>query len=268
MKKLWSTVLLLLFASLTQAQSASQSQGTLQVNGQAGKYQIFQKVKAVRCTVGQRGACDAPVYFDLNKAQVVAPGAYLVGFENSIYPDLVNVDAGQAVTLNLGTISIPSQIHGNKIRVYRDFSSPVEQKKILLTMFTMNRHFFRLDQENFDDLYLAGSWERDFVQRFTYEICPKIQSFGDVSPAALALCKTWNTATDASALSDFYKFSDDGTFQEMWVTSPGDVIPSTHPRYLVSAPIGEQDVVAVFPGVYKIQGEGKNSLVVSISVGQ
>lgn len=269
MKKLWSTVVIILFAGFAQAQSQSpsQSMGTLQVNGQVGRFQIFQKVKAVRCTIGKRGACDAAVFFDLNKAQAVPSGSYLVGFENSIYPDLVTVDAGQAVNLSLETLRVPSQVRGSKIRVYRDFSAEVEQKKILLTMFTMNRHFFRLDQANFGDLYLAGSWERDFVQRFTYEICPKIETLGRVAEEALSLCRAWNSATEASALKDFYKFEDDGTFQEMWVTVPGDVIPSKHPRYLVSAPMGEQDFVAVFPGAYKIQGEGKNSAALSVTIG-
>lgn len=264
MRQLCSTFLILLFAGIAQAQSV----GALQVNGQAGRYQIFQKVKAVRCATEKRGVCDAPVFFDLNKTQSLAAGSYLVGFENSMYPDFVTVEAGQTVTLNLETIRVPSQVRGSKIRVYRDFSTAVEQKKILLSMFTMNRHFFRLDQENFGDLYLAGSWERDFVQRFTYEICSKIENYGNADSTAVSLCKSWNSATDASALKDFYRFADDGTFEEMWVTFPGDVIPSKHPRYLVSTPIGEQDFVAVFPGSYKLQGEGKNAPILSVTVGQ
>lgn len=264
MKKLWSTVVIMLFAGFAQAQSM----GTLQVTGKAGRFQIFQKVKAVRCTLGKRGACDAAVFFDLNKAHAVSAGSYLVGFENSIYPGVVNVTAGQAVTLNLETIQVPSQISGNKIRVYRDFSAPVEQKKIFLTMFMMNRHFFRLEQSHFGDLYLAGSWERDYVQRFTYEICPKIKALGNVKKSAESLCRIWNNTIDSSDLKDFYSFADDGTFQEMWVTYPGDVIPSKHPRYLVSAPMGEQDTVAVFPGAYKVQGDGQNSQAIRVTVGQ
>lgn len=265
MKKWCSTVLMLsLFAGLAQAQSM----GALQVNGQPGKFQIFQKVKAIRCTLEKRGACDAAVFLDLNKAQEMPSGAYLVGFENSIYPDVVKIDAGKTVTLNLQTMKVPSGIRGNKIRVYRDFSSTIEQKKIFLTVFMLNRHFFRLDDQNFGDLYLTGSWERDAVQRFTYEFCPRVESYGSIDKAASLLCKTWNNATEPNALKDFYIFNDDGTFQEMWVTYPGDVFPSKHSRYLVSAPLGEGDVVAVFPGVYKFSGEGKNSTPISVTVGQ
>ncbi len=59
------------------------------------------KVKAVRCAVGQRGACDAPIFFDLNKPASVPAGSYLIGFENSIYPDIVEVSSGSTTTLNL-----------------------------------------------------------------------------------------------------------------------------------------------------------------------
>lgn len=263
MKNFWMTAAVLLFAGLAQAQSM----GTLQVNGQAGKYQIFQKVKAVRCALGQRGTCDAPVFFNLNTPQAVPSGTYLVGFENSIYPEPVTVSGGARTNLHLETITVPSQVRGQKIRVYRDFSSLVEQKKIYLTMFAMNRHFFRLDKDNFGDLYLTGAWERDFVQRFTYETCPRLESLGEVSNSARAVCKAWNSSKDPMGLRELFNFANDGTFQEMWVTFPGDVIPSKHPRYLVSAPITDQDFVAVFPGVYKLQGEGKNAVAVSVKVG-
>ncbi|KYG64607.1 hypothetical protein AZI85_04140 [Bdellovibrio bacteriovorus] len=264
MKKWWIAVSTLLFAGLAQAQSM----GAMQVNGQAGSQQLFQKVKAVRCQVGQRGACDAAVFFDLNKQQALNPGTYIVGFENSIYPELVTVNAGRVTNLYLERVTVPSQVKGAKIRVYRDFTSLVEQKKIYLTMFMMNRHFFRLDKDNFGDLYLAGLWERDFVQRFTYEVCPRIDAYGEVASSARAICKSWNSAKTSNDLRDLYNFANDGTFQEMWVTFPGDVIASKHPRYLVSAPITAGDFVAVFPGVYKVQAEGKNQTAVTVKTGQ
>lgn len=260
MKKWWLTISVLLFANLALAESM----GTLQVNGQAGKFQIFQKVKAVRCVQGQRGSCDAPVFIDLNKPQAVPEGAYLVGFENSLYPDIVRIEAGRTTNLYLERLTVPSEVRGQKIRVYRDFTSLVEQKKIYLEMFMMNRHFFRLEANNFGDLYLTGSWERDYVQRFTYETCPKISAYGEVSAAATTVCQAWNTAKDPMGLRDLFNFSNDGTFQEMWVTFPGDVIPSKHPRYLVSTPMTDQDFVAVFPGAYKFQAEGKGSGAVSV----
>lgn len=263
MKKMWITLSLLLLSGLAQAQSM----GALQVNGEPGRFQFFKKVKAVRCNTAQRGACDSPVYFGLNKPASVPEGTYIVGFENSINPELVRVSAGQTTNLYLENIKVPSSVRGQKIRVYRDFSSLTEQKKIYLAMYTMNRHFFRLEKDYFGDLYLAGSWDTDFVQRFTYEACPKIESLGETSSGARSVCRAWNTAKDSLGLRELFNFSNDGTFQEMWVTFPGDVIPSKHPRYLVSAPMTDQDVVAVFPGVYKVQAEGKNMPAISIKAG-
>lgn len=260
MKKLVLSMSILLFSGVVQAQST----GALQVNGEAGRFQLFQKVKAVRCSLDQRGTCDAPVYFNLNKAQAVPVGSYLVGFENSLYPGLVKVEYGRTTTLVLDKVVVPSQVKGQKIRIYRDFTSLVEQKKIYLEMFMMNRHFFRLDNANFGDLYLAGSWERDIVQRFTYELCPKLRELGDVSLKAKTVCQAWNTAQVPTDLRELYSFGNDGTFEEMWVTFPGDVIPSKHPRYLVSAPLGERDFVAVFPGAYRVQAEGKKATAYSV----
>lgn len=263
MKNLGILFSLLLLCSAARGQSS----GAIQVNGQPGKFQIFQKVKAVRCSENQRGVCDAPVFFDLNKQQLVPPGSYLVGFENSLHPELVQVRSGLATTINLERISVPSQVRGAKILVYRDFTSLVEQRKIYLSMFTMNRHFFRLDSRNFGSLYLTGSWERDFVQRFTYETCPRIDSLTNASDSAKSVCTAWNTAQRPSDLRDLYNFANDGTFQEMWVTFPGDTNPSKHPRYLVSAPMTTQDFVAVFPGVYKVQAEGRNNPAITVRAG-
>ncbi|HWU42936.1 MAG TPA: hypothetical protein VN132_05840, partial [Bdellovibrio sp.] len=241
--------------------------GFLQVNGTPGKFQIFQKVKAVRCDLNRRGACDAPINFALNQAQSLPEGDYIVGFENSLYPQPVHVDEGQTTVLNLEKLSIPPSVRGQKIRIYRDFAQPIEQEKILLEMFTIGHHFTRLDKNNFGDLYLAGSWERDFVQRFTYEMCPKLNEYDQASDDAHAVCDAWNGASSPEDLRPIFQFGSDGTFQEMWVTYPGDVIPLKHPRYLVSAPMTESDFVAVFPGAYKVQAEGKGSSAVTLKVG-
>lgn len=265
MKNIWLTLSILLFAGLAQAGT-----GALQVNGQAGNLQLFQKVKAVRCDMNRRGACDAPVFFGLNSPASVEAGTYIVGFENSIYPDVVTVSPGRTTSLYLETIRVPSQVKGQRIRVYRDFSSLVEQKKIYLTMFAMKRHFFRLDKDNFGDLYLTGAWERDFVQRFTYEGCTyTINNKGNdnIPRSAVSICEAFRDAKQPSDIREAYNFSNDGTFTEMWVTFPGDVIPSKHPRYLVSAPMTDQDFVAVFPGAYKVQAEGKNMPSISVKVG-
>lgn len=263
MKK-WSLILILsLFAQTVLAQAT----GALQVFGEPGRFQIFQKVKAVRCDMSQRGVCAAAVFFDLNKPQAVPVGDYLVGFENSIYPSIVKVTAGQTTTLKLEKLSVPSGVRGQKIRVYRDFNATIEQQKIFLSMYYMKRHFFRLNDSNFGDLYLTGSWDRDFVQRFTYETCDRIESYPKSSLSAKGLCAGWNKAKDPGQLRELFSFGTDGTFTEMWVTYPGDVFPAKHPRYLVSAPLTETDFVAVFPGAYRFVSESKNAKSVGARAG-
>lgn len=259
MKKKLSIALIVFFSAFAEAQTM----GTLQINGKAGKFQLFQKVKAVRCNLSKRGDCAEPLFLDLNKPQAVQPGFYLLGFENTLHPDIVEIRSEQTVVLNLKTLSVPA---GERVKVYRDFSSSSEQNKILMAMYYMNRHFFRLENENFGDLYLTSSWSRDFVQRFSYEICPKIKSYGDVAKKALEVCQAWNSATGSSGLKNLYDFSKstDGTFVENWVTIPGDAIPSKHPRYLVSVPTDEETTVAVFPGAYKIQIQGKKSISINV----
>lgn len=263
MKKLLVTLSTLLIAGIAQAQSM----GTMQVNGEAGRFQIFQKVKAVRCDTTQRGACEAAVFFDLNSPKELAPGNYIVGFENSIYPGWVRVDSGRRTDINLEKVAVPSNVRGAKVRVYRDMGNSMEQNKVLFTMFYMNRHFFRVDKDNFGDLYLTGAWERDFVQRFTYESCDRLSVYKNVPDSAQAICAAWNSATTFSGLSSIYKFNSDGTMIENWVTYPGDINDIKHPRYLVGAPMSTSDFVAVFPGVYRVQAEGKGNPAVQVRVG-
>ena len=266
MKHLMMTLLMMLSTTAAFAQS----QGALRVEGERGKFQVFAKVKAVRCATETRGSCDPAVFFELNETKAVPAGNYILGFENSLYPDLVQVRAGETKTVYLEKLTVPAGVTG-KVRVYRDFTSLIEQKKLYLTMYYMNRHFFRLDKDNFGDLYLTGSWDRDFVQRFTYELCPRIKAFGEVPAAALAVCNAWNTATRPLDLRELFSFADDGTFEEMWVTYPGDIIPTLHPKYMVSVPMSESDFVSVFPGSYRFQGEtakGKPGKAVNVKAGR
>lgn len=263
MKMQFLTVLsVMLFAGSAWAQAV----GTLAVNGAGGENQGFRKVKAVRCDTAQRGSCDNPVFFDLNKPTTVPAGSYIVGFENSINPDLVQVREGQTTTLQLERIDIPTNMKDNNVRVYRDMGKLVEQKKIYLTMFYMKRHFFFLDKDNFGDLYLAGAWERDFVQRFTYEACVGFDRGYDPPSSVLRaeqLCKAWDSAKTPSDLRQLFDFGvqageKDGSFDQMWVTNPSDMLVMKHPRYLVAVPIKGSTFVSVFPGAYRISAEGKD----------
>lgn len=262
-KQIWTALSVMFFAG----SALAQAMGSLAVNGAGGENQGFRKVKAVRCDVSSRGSCDNPVFFDLNKPTAVPAGMYIVGFENSINPDLVQVREGATTTLQLERINIPENMRDQKVRVYRDMGKLVEQQKIYMTMYYMKRHFFFLDKENFGDLYLTGLWERDFVQRFTYEACSSVKLPYDPPATAeqgKALCDVWNSAKRPADLKVLFDFGvgpkdKDGSFTQLWVTSPTDTLKMKHPPYLVAVPLKGSTFVSVFPGAYRISAEGKDA---------
>ena len=258
---------LLVIAATLLLSGIANAGGFLTVNGEAGRMQVFRKVKAVRCDERSRMNCADPVYLNLNEATQVEAGSYILGFENSIYPGFVRVNDGGSIVINLEKLSVPSSVKGKGIRVFRDFTNIIEQQKIFFTMFYMGRHFFRLDKANFGDLYLAGSWERDFVQRFTYEICARVATYPKQDPLGQELCQVWNNAGSMMDLSPIYTFGKDGTFTENWVTYPGDVSARLHPRYLVSMPLNEGDFVSVFPGTYRFISSKKGASSIAVKAG-
>ncbi len=265
MKNIFKTIPLLLMVGFAQAQSS----GTLQVNGQAGKYQLFAKVKVIRCEAP--GKCNDPIFFDLNKEQALAPGKYLVGFENSLNPNMVEISEGRPTVLQLQTLSIPAQVRGQNILVYRDLSSSVEQAKIMLSFFQLKQHFSRVEASRFGDLYLTGSWDRDVLRYFDYSICPKIRDYASKNKDAPALvydvCSAWVQGTQAQDLKPLFRFNGDGSSEQYWVSYPGDVFTRKIPRMLVSVPVTDVDTVSVFPGVYKIQSQEKGAQAISVTVG-
>ncbi|MNS74164.1 hypothetical protein D3C72_1076310 [compost metagenome] len=255
----------LLVVALTMLISGmAEAGGYLRVNGEPGRMQIFRKVKAIRCDERARMNCADPIYLNLNETTEIQAGSYIVGFENSIYPGFVRVNEGGSIVMNLEKLTVPSSITGSGIRVYRDFGNIIEQQKIFFTMFYIGRHFFRLDKANFGDLYLTGSWERDFVQRFTYEICSRVAEYKKQDPAGQELCAVWNNARNMMDLSPIYDFKNDGTFVENWVTYPGDVSAKVHPKYLVSVPMTSDDFVSVFPGAYRFLSSKKGASSVGV----
>lgn len=265
MKNILMTFAVFASAGLVQAQSL----GTLQVNGQAGKYQIFAKVKAIRCEAP--GKCDAPVIFDLNKAQALPAGNYIVGFENSLNSGLVQIADGKSQVLQLQTLSIPAEVRGQNIRIYRDVSNSVEQAKILQSYFQLKQHFFRVEADRFGDLYLTGSWDRDVLRRADYSVCPKIKDLSDgnkdVSTLVFDVCDAWINAKQAQDLAPLFKFNSDGSSVQYWASYPGDLFSTKISRQLVSVPVTDADTVSVFAGVYKIQSEQPGTQAVSVRVG-
>jgi hypothetical protein len=239
----------------------------LQVNApdeQTDTYQAFKKVKAMRCSRTQRSACDDPIYLNLNQATDVPAGAYILGFENSIYPGWVDVQDGTLNQVDLKKIS--PTVRGQNIKAYRDMSASLEQGKVLWSVFAAGRHFFREEKDNFGDFYLTDAWERDYVQRINYDACAQLKLYPDAQSSAKTACATWTNAKNSGALASLFNFdSKDGTFTQLWVTYPGDAIPTKHFKYLVAVPMPDSAFIYVFPGVYKFQNEKGQTASVTVS---
>lgn len=266
---------ILVSASWAQAQSM----GFMTVNGQAAPSQVFKKVKVAQCVQGQSGSCGKPVFFDLGVRQELPAGTYLVGFENSLYPGLVTVQSGQTTVLNLERLDVPA-IKGDRVVVYRNLYSKVEQDKFLESFFYGKKSFFRLEKSNFGDLYLTGAWEKDAIQRLSYEGCPaRLSEKGknelpDADRKRILevdyLCNLVRDATAPADLAALFDFSNDknGRIVQNWVSAPGIAMDITHDRYLVATPTRPGSYVMVFPGSYTVQALGKDAKAgVSVQVG-
>lgn len=237
---------------------ANERMGVIQVLGKAGEYQVFKKVKAVRCDTTTRGACDVAVSFDLNVQTNLPEGNYLLSFENSMYPGFVQVRANAPVVVQLQTVAAIPAVKGSNGKnssqtfiVYRDFTQQIEQQKLLWEMFYLKRHMNRLEKDNYGALYLADAWSQDFVQRFNFDACSKLNTFAEPTSQAKEICSTWNNARSPNDLYPLFFDAKTGNLKEMWVTAPGDVLSFEHPRHLISAPIKGAGTVQAFEGAYK-----------------
>ncbi|MES3036377.1 MAG: hypothetical protein V4736_00600 [Bdellovibrionota bacterium] len=261
----------------TTTPTAPLANGSLVVVGDAGPSQLFAQVKAQRCNKALR-KCDAPVYFNLNEAALVPVGTYLVGFENSIYPGWATVADGQTTELALQRLDIPAPVNAQtEVRVFRDFSNPVEMNKQLVTQFYVGKPFFNLGSYGFGDLYLASSIQKSITTRLSYDACSKIklETGGDPDVnEVVGLCKSYTSAKSPNQLAPFFqalgveadlhivrkdseKVDNRGKLKQIWITGAGLKVEVQLERHLVSAPMRGSDYVAVFPGVYRVMATGQ-----------
>lgn len=234
---------------------AAEGEGTLTVNGEAGPSQVFKKVMAIRCDPAVRGACDQPVYFDLKTAQALSAGSYIVGFENSLYAGWVQIQAGQNKTLDLVKLNLGSDFASEtQVKVYRDFSAGVEQRKLKWAYFQLGRHPFPLTVYNFGDLYPSATHRHDVVGRLADDGCDKLSSFSKATEEAKTLCDKIAQATSIFDLDDEFDFSSGASLKQSWVVPPGNIAYIELPKHLVSAPLRGNGFVSVFPGAYRAIG--------------
>lgn len=230
--------------------------GQIIIRGEAGPMQLSAKVKAIKCDPTARGNCTPAVYINLNTITEIPDGSYIVGFENSLYPGWVQVQSYQTTELNLEKLYVPNHLSkGIDIKVFRDLSTEIEQRKILFQTFYLGRHFFRLSEYSFGDYYLTFDNSFDQVQMITNETCKRLDSYADHGPEAEMICDVYNNAKDLNELSQIFIFNKNNSYSysEYWITTPGDRTRIDHKKFLVSAPIHSTDFVSVFPGAYRMK---------------
>jgi hypothetical protein len=191
-------------------------------------------------------------------------GQYILGFENSVYPGLVDIPADTEVSIDLVKIETPPQwAYEKQVRVYRDFSSLLEQRKVYLSVYYTGAHFFRQTKYSFGDYYITGKLDRDYFQLRTFKACANLWSYAPLRAHAKFVCNTWNNAKSMMDMADLFRFDQaggpkEGTYQEALYFEPGDVQSVRHGKDLVGVPMEPSGFVSVFPGVYRISVDGKN----------
>ncbi len=249
----------------------------IKVIGQAGMTQQFGEVVAIRCDEPEFGShartgmrtinrrCESPIRFSLNSIKSLNTGRYILAFENSIYPGFVDVLENQVTTIQLQKISVPSSFGQQRnIKIFRDLSSQIEQKKMYFEKFYYGKNIFRQTIRKFGDFYLAGLTDIDTAPQTNYAYCSEnaidqLRLVSDIREHAKFVCETYNQATTFMDYADLYRFNSNGTAQEAAADYPGDVIPKMHLRYLVATPMTANDFVSVMPGAYRIASESGQS---------
>lgn len=262
--------------NLILAQAAT---GELEVRGEAGPSQLFKQVKAVRCDRGLK-KCSQFYFFNLNQTQKLEAGQYIVGFENSLYPGWVNVQAGQKNTLNLVKLAAPRELTGqNRIRVFRDLDTEIEKNKIYFTQLHFGRPFFRLSQWNFGDLYLTKPGMLDITVRLNFDVCNRSRYEDPEVEEAKLICENATRARSSQSwrnMSSLFQFSGEdhmkrplqkGQYVQKLVSEAGDTRHILMRRQLVSGLIKSGDFVSVFPGRYRFLSDTSNSSSISLSAG-
>ncbi|HEX4922530.1 MAG TPA: hypothetical protein VFV50_00520, partial [Bdellovibrionales bacterium] len=224
-----------------QPASVSGPQGQLILAGQAGPTQLFQRAKAARCAVEPKaegraqvvkGSCATPVYFNLNEPVNLPAGSYLLGFENSLYPGLVEVKNAQTTRIELVRVELPPQaVEG---RVYRDFTKLAEQRKQYFYTWGTGAHFFLQAEYEFGDFYLAQWPVRPAIPNLNYDYC--VRKGAPLADEGAEICRSWKGASFLE-ITDLFEFDHRGRFTQYWVGRPGGVFKYQFKRNLVGAPL-------------------------------
>ncbi len=248
--------------------------GTVVLHGTPSPAQRFNRGKLIRCdarAIGGgrfaaiRNSCDLdhPIYLPLSapgqdQPTSVAPGIYILGFENSIYPGFFPVVAGTLTAVELQRIAIPA---GGAVKVYRDTNSLTEEFKIYFSTYVMGQSLFKLSEYSFGDLYIKTFGTRDGADPLTYKTC-EAAKLPLMTTKGARICKAWNMGTFMT-MTEMFNFAPNGSFSQWEVGQQGKPYEYTMGRLLVAERTSSAvaNFVNVLPGQYVVEVTDARGLV-------
>ena len=228
---MWKQRFLQTFAMMSLISLQTMAAGFLQIDGVVSDAAIVGKAKAVRCNIQlyssgagiKKNGCDFKNSYilDLNQSYALPEGLYLVGYENTLYPGIIEIRENQNTKLQLNEVSIGAEFAGKQVKMYRDFAHPIEQKKMMLTHYGLGRSFF-LMTENEGEYQLRIPFFKEILAHIDYRGCEIVNkravgenTFRIERSDSIRICKSMSSANTFLDYREVFDFSEDGTITEM-----------------------------------------------------
>ncbi len=276
---------------------ADDGEGVFRLIGTESPAQIFNRPILYRCTVEERGtqlsnfvairnSCDpTPILVTdvnasvgarlplLNENISLPAGYYVLGFENSIYPGFIKIEAGRTTQMELVKVLMPSADQGF-FRVYRDTGSLGEQIKSYFTTYVLGRHMFpesSYESWSNGDLYVSANGYMDIFASVNglFATCDKrLVSSQNLSQKSARLCAA-RANESFMGMAEFFDFATGGKFVAYGVDRKGAPARINVGRQLVGMPFRSIDTtfVNVLPGNYLGEFILPNGSVKKINIG-
>jgi hypothetical protein len=240
--------------------------GSVILRGVPSAAQRFNRGKLIRCDVrliggaqfaATRNSCDTdhPSYLPLSQPgkdqpTSVAPGYYILGFENSVYPGFLQVKAGEQSVIELKQVAIPA---GGSVKVYRDVNALTEEFKLYFSTYVLGQSVFKLAEYSFGDLYIKAFGTRDGAVPLTYKTCESAKLPAMTTKGA-RICKAWNMGTFMT-MTEMFNFNPNGSYLQYEVGLQGKPYPYPMGRLLVAKRTTAEisPFVNVLPGQYVVE---------------
>lgn len=253
--------------------------GTVVLRGTPSPAQKFSRGKLIPCNerligggqfAATRNSCDVknvtylPVSLpNQDQAISVAPGYYIVGFENSIAPGFILVKPGEQLVIELQQIPVPA---GGSVKIYRDLNSLVEQFKMYFSTYVLGESVFKLADYS-GDLYIKAAGTRDGFVPLTYKAC-EATKLPVMTTKGARICKAWNMGT-FMVMTEMFNFASNSTFSQWEVDGQGKPYPYSFGRLLVANRTTAEvaSFVNVLPGQYVVEVTGLNGTAIPTSTG-